>query len=123
MKPYNQEEYNTLCVKFLGAVSEQWYPPNKDTKSTGVHWAFSHGSWYPDNKRYHTDGLLKFHSDWNWVHEVVDKIFSLKSDLKHHYHLCVLLELALKTNKKEAVVQAIWEFLNFYYENEMTPQQ
>lgn len=63
------QDKNIAIAEMLGATQEQWYPPNKDTKQTGIHLAFPQGSWYPDNKRYHTDSLLKFHSDANWQME------------------------------------------------------
>lgn len=32
-------EKNIAIAEMLGAKQEQWYPPNKDTKSTGIYLA------------------------------------------------------------------------------------
>lgn len=71
---------------------------------------------------------LKYDSDWNWIMEVYNKI-------KHKDTVIVLpmngiaesitpfinesgkVTRALIKGQKEAVVQAIWEFLNWYKEN------
>lgn len=64
----------------LGAIIENWYPPNKDTKTSGIHLSFpttlinSNIKWYPDNKRYHADSLLKFSTDANWQFAVINWI-------------------------------------------------
>lgn len=62
---------NVAIAEMLGAVKENWYPPNKDTESTGDYYVFPAKTWYPDNKRHHGDYGLKFHSDANWQLEAL----------------------------------------------------
>jgi hypothetical protein len=118
LKPYNEQEFNRLCAEFLG-----WKQNSKKT------------TFYVDKN----DGRyiyeihdLKFHSDWNWIHEVVDSIdklefFSFHIEKQpfynlnlaqvnvaplHPYGMSIPFTSAVhRESKKEAVVEAIWEFL------------
>jgi hypothetical protein len=94
----------------------------------------------------HSTSQLKFDSDWNWIMEVVDKIeneykYLLKitssptlsnrwfmhtttiqnnrlSDLTNDkYIVNYQSDYSKNESKKDAVVQAIWEFLNWHKEN------
>ena len=125
MKPFNKEEYNKLCAEFLG-------------------WNFSiHGVYKDELTRYKKEEL-KFDSDYNWIMEVIEKIQNIRREVKeygvlewfevHLYSHGCLIKSGLnhadgetkspyyysnsvwKSNCKEAVVQAIWEFLNWYNE-------
>jgi hypothetical protein len=97
MKPYNEQEFNRLCAEFIG-----WKQNSKKT------------TFYVDKN----DGRyiyeiqdLKFHSDWNWIMKVVDKIshIAVHKDIEDFPILsCPIF------SPKEAVVQVIWEFLNWY---------
>jgi len=77
-----------------------------------------------------------FSSDWNWLHEVVEKIESLKEgeEVEHNWYVtvgegnyCRIFTDEFKTfqdeiivenanTKREAVIQAVWEFLNYFYQ-------
>lgn len=67
-----QIEKNVAIAEMLGVKQEEWYPPNKDMQSTGIHLVFPQNTWYPDNKRQHCDSLLKFDTDANWQFEAID---------------------------------------------------
>ena len=117
MKTYNKEEYNKLCAEFLGDKGMQVI-------------CKSNGHYYPSTNE------MKFDSDWNWIMEVVEKIESIYDDFHGYFgvHMssngCVIQGTKLRTNpenphyayfnesimssKKEAAVQVIWEFLNWY---------
>jgi hypothetical protein len=120
MKPYNEQEFNRLCAEFLG-----WKQNSKKT------------TFYVDkNDGRHIYEIqdLKFHSDWNWIMEVVDKIEGLREgeEVEHNWYVtigegnyCRIFTDEFKTfqdeiivynanTKKEAVVLAIWEFLQSY---------
>jgi hypothetical protein len=77
---------------------------------------------------------LKYDSDWNWIMEVVEKIESIgfnfnlikngdnyaeiRSSSCYDEKISDSMDLEKEyISKKEAVVQAIWEFLNWYKEN------
>ena len=123
MKPYNEQEFNRLCAEFIGLECHEpsgyWTLP---TFMDGDGWTM-------------TD--MKFHSDWNWIMEVVEKIEKLDRVDKRVYFkisggevfLTVLEDFQEATyqflyqengyisdSKKEAVIQAIWQFLNWYNE-------
>lgn len=131
MKPYNQHEYNRLCAEFLG-----WESLSPKTKY--CYWK------YPEEKSFtfklgspvHSNNLI-FHSDWNWIMEVVEKIEitnspSLNEWMRSYVTIwsnregCTIevkteeedfyTSIPVKTTKQEAVVQAIWQFLNWYNE-------
>lgn len=114
-------EYNKRCAEFLG-------------------FNYYNGSDYWTTKLWGGGGfssrLLLFHSDWNWIMEVVEKIQSLDrlggivlikqgrckitsrmagdhsvyADVSHYF-------LKGMKGQKEAVVQAINQFLIWYNEN------
>jgi hypothetical protein len=88
---------------------------------------------------------LQYNTNWNWIMEVVDKIRDIKLEVKeyrvlewfevHLYSNGCLIKSGLnhadgetkspyhysnsvwKSSGKEAVVHAIWEFLNWYKDN------
>lgn len=109
-KEFNKEEYNKMCAEVLG-------------------WEFQHGYYNPDHLHeysFKTDKSLKFHSDWNWIMEVVENIENLyggavQFEISDESCLVampsVFSEYYVMDTKKDAVVQAIWGFLNWYKEN------
>ncbi len=119
MKEFNLEEYNKLCAEFL-------------------EWVFQHGYYNPNHLHeysFETDESLKFHSDWNWIMEVVEKIeqlgyrFNINNFDGNYAEIrsgsCIDEKISDSSDldkefisKKEAAVQSIWEFLNWYKENE-----
>jgi hypothetical protein len=118
LKPYNEQEFNRLCAEFLGWKQNS----NKTTfyvdKNDGRHIYEMHD--------------LKFHSDWNWIMEVKNKICQLNlidefntsyDSVSKGWHCQILPAYknsfnsfygAIVSTEKEAVVQAIWQFLNWY---------
>ena len=65
-----------------------------------------------------------FHSDWNWIHEVVEAIEGMGNDITiYHSHVILsysegeVIEVIECKTKKEAVVQAINQFLIWNNEN------
>lgn len=120
MKPYNEQEFNKLCAEFLGAIEyipKPWYyfPQYKQ------HHYFPNRT-YPNR---FTVSMMRFHSDWNWIMEVVEKIENLGFQFagrKSTYYVvdentggAEIIAITAST-KKQAVVEAIWGFLNWYNE-------
>ncbi len=78
---------NVAVAEMLGAKQEQWYPENKLEGTSGVYLVFpttlykdAEGNkhmWYPDNVKYHSETLLKFHTDANWQHEALEFVANL----------------------------------------------
>jgi len=107
MKPFSKVEYNKLCAEFLG-------------------WNYLISGVYKDELTIYKKEELKFDSDWNWIMEVVEKIEKecgvsiVGGPVKKPTCVIYLGNLKAKSgqgnSKKEAVVQAIWEFLNWYNE-------
>ena len=67
---------------------------------------------------------LKFHSDWNWLMEVVEKIESLGYRIEIVKHICRIylsnketIIISENTPKIEAVYNAVVEFIKWYNEN------
>jgi hypothetical protein len=138
MKPYNEKEFNRLCAEFLGI--------NLDLNSNQINKYYQQAISMYEFER--IDGTNKdfidyflFHSDWNWIMEVVEKIEMTKKDNEWYVEYIwlpstnisfsvrgwsegsVLFETFGRfydaTTKKEAVVQAIWRFLNWYNEQKL----
>ena len=111
MKPFNEQEFNELCAEFIGGVYD-----SDNTK----YWFYLPVEW--NGVFAPTTSDLKFHSDWNWIMEVWEKI-KLIPNFDHFY---TTIKLGAMRNmicsrfwgndSKEAVVQAIWQFLNWYNE-------
>jgi hypothetical protein len=114
MKPYNEQEFNKLCAEFF-----EWEFVYKKGYVNGYSTIINNfiGSEYVPIIH------LKFHSDWNWIMEVVEKIQYYKALIisNNHCEIHFMPEDGVRINigrrtTKEAVVQAIWEFLNWYNE-------
>lgn len=121
------EKYNRLCAEFLGGVydsdmTKYWF-------HLPVEWS---GVFAP------TTSDLKFDSDWNWIHEVLEKISTLTiSSHKHPIKYTIQKDFCLIyyksefdhtivvksvrrgdcNNTKESVVKAIDSFLKWYEQN------
>jgi len=139
LKPYNEQEYNKLCAKFL-----EWEMSDDDF---GIrYWKESPdgvSNWYLDE--------MHFHEDRNWIMEVVEKIKTLKETKGSGIGTTMVTKFEITNcsviigyengdyygsisightdngkyykhendvnNTKEAVILAIWQFLQFYYTN------
>lgn len=115
-------EYNKRCAEFLG-----WKNLNDDSFPEYVN---PLGDFYQLKE-------LKFHSDWNWIMAVVEAIEKLKFNVRITI-ACITIENAFDNDsnlspiykfhstqgefesKKEAVVQAINEFLIWYNNGQRT---
>jgi hypothetical protein len=123
-------EYNKRCAEFLGLKRGWWISQQKPLTDDKKQW------WDIDEKtflgtRVYYDKDLLFHSDWNWIMEVVEAIEKLRYLVVIQSNFCQIQEVGKKENsfspriiayqealtKKEAVVQAINQFL-IWYNNE-----
>ena len=100
-------DYNKRCAEFL----DKKYQNNH---ITGNYTHFSNQN--PSGEVWEE---CKFHSDWNWIMEVVEAI---KIRIANPTRLTVAcfngdINKALMSAKKEAVVEAINQFLIWYNEN------
>lgn len=98
-------EFNERCAEFLG-----W-----ETAGPGFFAGYWNGK---DFIQFHE---LKFHSDWNWIMEVVDAIekignhgFTIYRQSTNINGLPFEISNSKSDSKKEAVVQAINQFLIWY---------
>jgi hypothetical protein len=101
------DNYNCLCAKFLGWVyNEQTNFWNEDMRHD-----FS----------FLEDYDLKFHSDWNWIMEVVEAIKNTTNPREHSDTTFSTLRFEIQTHlgraNKEAVIETINQFLIWYNEN------
>ena len=129
------QEYNKRCALFLGGIysnhAEAWGFGNAEVIKTPINFdkKIYHG--VIEAERFEKD--LKFHSDWNWIMEVVEKIqlLDIVHDNTRSYdsvfktyectfspsyktHDFGYIRGTSKTSEKEAVVQAINQFLLWY---------
>ena len=70
------------------------------------------------------EDALKYHEDWNWLMEVVEKIESLGYRIEIVKHICRIylsnketIIISENTPKIEAVYNAVVEFIKWYNEN------
>lgn len=117
-------EYNKKCAKFLKLnIDEYWVKFEKDMPSS-IRMTYS--------KTHHIE-QLQFHSDWNWIMELVEAIEKLENTeffmewfclngsniglyKRHKQNGSTLWEYIARFSniktKKEAMVEAINQFLN-----------
>ena len=121
-------EYNERCLKILPFKY-------KNQSKYWVIYKYDDNSFFGRNRRDLAVNNLKFHSDWNWIMEVVEAIEKLRYLVVIHSNFCQIQEIGVKENnfkpyiitslygndKKEAVVQAINQFL-IWYNNELKKQ-
>lgn len=115
--------HNKLCAEFLGykcSVNEQYELPNMMT--------------FPPKKNSnlcHTAKVccvkdMQFHSDWNWIMEVVEaikektKFKTIDECSEDEWYATIGVTRLTITSTKEAVVQAINEFLIWYNQNKQS---
>jgi hypothetical protein len=124
MKEFNKEEYNKICAEFLGWKEDFAHESDKygyiQTIDGHITPFINLGGHESNRSMYiHSISQLKFDLDWNWIMEVVNKIKPIVSMSKTRplkdYNTD--LRYALISAKKEVIVQAIWEFLNWHKEN------
>lgn len=110
-------ENNKLIVEFLGLINEPYYLPQHKTIE------FKYGE-YIEWEHFNANEL-KFHSDWNWLMEVVEKIESIKGT--QIFINGISCEIMFKgrviskhfNTKIEAVYNACVEFIKWYNENKV----
>lgn len=108
MKQQEILKYNKRCAEFLG-----WKIVD------GIITLIPEESEFQHEVGYSANGFLKFHSDWNWIMEVVDAIEKKVAWVNIKgcaVDISSISNVNAKT-KKEAVVQAINQFLIWYNEN------
>lgn len=100
-------QYNKKCAVFLG-----WKNKGMVNLELWVPTEHRHGIMTSD---------LKFHSDWNWIHEVLDKIDTIGQCgwMKNHAVIFVdgktiSLVSVKQFKRKEAVIQAMNQFIDWY---------
>jgi len=133
MKEFNKEEYNKLCAEFLEwkedfahELDRHGYVQTIDGYKT----PFLNIAGHESNRSMliHSIAQLKFDSDWNWIMEVVEKIETLIDGFvlfRIEDEGCFVAAMGVQNynnyttmaTKKEAVIQAIWDFLNWHKEN------
>ncbi len=107
-------QYNKRCAEFLGMDNDAFLLAKQIEKNTGI----CH---------------LKFHSDWNWIMEVVEAIehktiegYPYRFETKNGYVWflneladkdSIIIQTEINSSLKEAVVEAINQFLIWYNEN------
>ena len=112
MTPYNEQEFNRLCAEFLGMKD---YHLINENFEEGYAWYYPDKNGYSDIDKNPASGyyrLPKFHSDWNWIMEVVEKISNIPDGVGYVF----IRDLDGIMHKKQVVVEAIWQFLNWYNE-------
>ena len=115
-------EYNKRCAEFLGGENhpslvpytpepdDMWFAvdtcPNLQRPEGGSMWKLHE---------------LKFHSDWNWIHEVIKEIENLHDirDVTINSVGCIIFHkenafAEFSDDKQKAVVEAINKFLIWY---------
>lgn len=113
-------DFNSKCAEFLGLKRGWWIPQQKPLTEDKKQW------WDIDNKTFlgikvYYDNELQFHSDWNWIMELVKAINMIPNPKDSNdttlYTYRLTVQSILRSANKEAVVQAINSFLKWYEQN------
>jgi len=121
------QDKNIAIAEMLGAVKENWYPPNKLAGTTGDYYVFPAKTWYPDNVRQHRDNALKFDSDANWQYAAIEWIEKQSQEVSQHVDECSIGEtidayyhrgraLGKGKNRLEATFEALYQFSQYLKE-------
>jgi hypothetical protein len=111
MKPYNEQEFNQLCVDFIELKCHE--PSGYWTLPT-----FMDGDGWTMND-------MKFHSDWNWIMEVFKKIqeegymYGIvvgASSIWKYEDVTTPIFIQSSEDPLEASVRVLNQFLNWYNE-------
>lgn len=128
------QEYNKMCAEFLGGIystyAEAWGFGNAYIQPNEIKFGDRTFKGAVFAERFEKE--LKFHSDWNWIMEVAEKIENKLSE-SFNVDICNKNQCEIVKNgeeficgygfetvnhsKKKAVVQAIYQFLKYYNEN------
>lgn len=144
------DQYNKKCAEFLGCKSKvvALFDEDEDKETIYIE-EFSKPTWWNAsyNHRYgfvsyQQTKYMLYHSDWNWIMEVIDKIESIKDltletcnnwigeftiviryssySSTHYYSIKKprISEGQDFRSKKEAVIQAINKFIDWYNKQE-----
>lgn len=122
-------EYNKKCAEFLGyeLITPQMRKNPEQWKDNSYWEHKNKANVHTSKKVLGRDGYLSFHSDWDWIMEVVEAIEQLKFRVEITSISCCIYKNSVlkssfhgikdKSSKKEAIVQAINQFL-IWYNNE-----
>ena len=106
--------FNNKCAKFTGwdynFGSSLYYPSYEFAKAVGI----GQGAW--------TLNVLRFHSDWNWIMEVVEAIQKIRPLIISHNHCEIHMyeerkNISINIAKNStitAVIQSIDQFIDWY---------
>lgn len=110
-------ESNKLIAEFMGGEDQSRFVGgrNEIVFNKKSHSGITTGKFFGYN-------ALLYHSDWNWLMQVVEKIFSEEcikplAGNGMYYVLEINIEEALKTAKIKLVYNACVEFVTWYNEN------
>jgi len=100
MEEFNQEEFNKLCAEYLG-------------------WEYLISGVYNNNNNIiFKKEELKFHSDWNWIMEVWNKLWRSHADsldvhknFQNKPEVLMLKEIGLSCSDKEITVKCLYNLL------------
>ena len=126
-------DYNKRCAKFLGwkETSEQfkidWVGCKTKERFDKINKDYIPILEKDGNVIFPDFTVMDFSRDWNWIMEVVEAIEKIDYKFQLGWNITALISLVSKTpakialieteNRKEAVVQAINQFLIWYEQN------
>jgi hypothetical protein len=100
-------ENNKLIAEFLGAKY------NQEEKLL-----YFDSIYQKKGKNFFYDYELCYHSDWNWLMQVVEKIKPLNKNVNHHYLRLMNMTLSEALNI-DYLYSNVVEFIKWYNENKI----
>lgn len=102
------DQFNKKCAEFLGFV----YDSNMSEAADESYYYDYRDPNYKNTGYYISD--MEFHSDWNLIHEVIDKIVEIPDGFGYQFKR----EVEGCFDKKQAIIQNIDNFLGWYMEDQ-----
>lgn len=111
-------EYNKKCAEFLGFEKPIFMGGAIEDDSMVSNIKGSYGHYKIEE--------MKFHSDWNWIHEIYEKINNSKitvekngvpNSIGPYINMVRPIITFLINNDKEEVIKHINNFINWYNQN------
>ena len=112
----NTTENNKLIAEFMGMSYDYHGQPNK-------YWELTDEQSFASNNPYPQDRHLNFHTSWNWLMEVVERIEALGYSVQPLFNSCYIakkegytykIKVEQQDKKIDAVYNACVEFIKWY---------
>ncbi|CAB4131406.1 hypothetical protein UFOVP129_85 [uncultured Caudovirales phage] len=113
LTPTEIASMSEVLAKYMGVTVERLYPENKKEGQSGLHFTFPKDMKLPYSLIYRNCSMesIRYHSSWDWIHEVWEKVSSEEVDGMNQYWYQI--ELAICGNDIQEAFWALHRAITF----------